>query len=211
MSVSASETIMPKVIPEELPRWQNDQPAAGRAPVFAPLEKAGVGPGISVMLNIVSLVSAIGMIVILFFISQSVREVSSLEDRLAGLTQFEKRLSGQVDTVNQGFHSQFDEMNRRLSAMADQMSRLQSEIDIVSARSREIDARLQALEPALRAAATGDAGLPVEPEDRELVLSAPPPAVLVQPPAQSSEPPAPAVQFERIVSPDGKVTYSKRR
>ena len=73
--------------------------------------------------------------------------------------------------------------------MADQMSRLQSELDIVSTRSREIDARLQALEPALRAAATGDAGLTVDPRTGELVLSAPPPAVLVQPPAQSSEPP----------------------
>ena len=91
------------------------------------------------------------------------------------------------------------------------MTRLQSELEIVSARNREIDARLQALEPALRAAATGDPGLAVEPENRELVLSAPPPAVSVQPPTQASDPPAPAVQFERIVSPDGKVTYSKRR
>src|SRR5688500_14676782 len=84
------------------------------------LRQAGIGASITVILNIVSLMLAIGMIVVLFFLSQSVRRVASLENRLSELTRFETRLSGQVETVNQGFHSQFDELNGRLSALSNE-------------------------------------------------------------------------------------------
>jgi len=176
-------------------------------------EKPGLGTGISLTLNVISLAMAVGMMIILIFISNAVREVAVLEDRLAGLTQFEKRLSGQLDTVNQGFHSQFDEMNRRLSAMADAMGRLQREVDTVSARARAMDERLQALGSLPAAGAIKGADVDASPEGGEIVLSAPPPpAVAVQPPpAAKPSLPEPSVQFERIISPDGKVTYSRRR
>jgi uncharacterized protein YukE len=176
-------------------------------------EKPGLGTGISLTLNVITLAVAVGMAVILVFISNTVREVAVLEDRLAGLTQFEKRLSGQVDTVNQGFHSQFDEMNRRLSAMADHMARLQRELETVSARARSMDERLQALDAAAGETAAIGADRATSPDGGEVVLSAPPPALSVQPPAPADGPaaPEPSAQFERIISPDGKVTYSKRR
>jgi hypothetical protein len=199
--------------PGRAPDLRPDPRDVGRAEssLVPAAEKPGLGTGISLTLNVISLAMAVGMVIILIYISNAVREVTVLEDRLAGLTQFEKRLSGQVDTVNQGFHSQFDEMNRRLSAMADHLARMQRELETVSARARAMDARLQAFDPALGAAAA--TSLDVPPEGGEVVLSAPPPAVAVQPPkpAPSRSPPEPSVQFERIISPDGKVTYSKRR
>ena len=174
-------------------------------------EKPGLGAGISLTLNVLTLAMALGMAVILVFISNAVREVAVLEDRLAGLTQFEKRLSGQVDTVNQGFHSQFDEMSRRLSMMADHMARLQRELETVSARSRAMDARLQALDAAAGTTAAIGADRDVSPQGGEVVLSAPPPPAPVKAPEPAAGQPEPSVQFERIISPDGKVTYSKRR
>ena len=181
---------------------------AGGAPVLEPsARKAGLATSILVVLNILSLASAIGMIVVLFFISQSVREVASLEHRLSDLTQFEGRLSNQIDTVNQGIHSQFDEMNRRVSAMADQISRLQKDLETVSAHYRDNATRDQTLD----AVPQGDEGTSVELEDAEIVLSAPPPEIQGQPATQTPQPRAREVRFERIESSDGKVTYSKRR
>ncbi|HJS41576.1 MAG TPA: hypothetical protein VJ763_09280, partial [Sphingomicrobium sp.] len=71
--------------------------------------------------------------------------------------------------------------------------------------------RLQALGPALGEAAARGADVDASPQGGEVVLSAPPPAVAVQPPNPDRSPPQPSAQFERIISPDGKVTYSKRR
>jgi uncharacterized protein YoxC len=186
--------------PPGKPGWQ--------PPVPAPfMQKAGVVGGVTIILNIVSLVFAVGMITVLFFISQSVREVAALEDRLSGLTQFEKRLSGQVDTVNKGVHGQFDEVNRRLSAMTDQLSRAQAEIEALTRRNREIAARLESLEPVFSGAVAASPEELHQPEGREVSLSAPPPAKKASP--AEAPPPQSRVQFERIEMPDGKVTYSK--
>ena len=181
--------------------------AGGATAVEPSARKAGLATSILVVLDILSLASAIGMIVVLFFISQSVREVASLERHLSDLTQFEGRLSGQIDTVNQGIHSQFDEMNRRVSAMADQILRLQNDLETMSAHYRDIATRDQTLD----ATVPGDEDTSAELEEPEIVLSAPPPDIQDQPGTQTPQPPAPVVRFERIESSDGKVTYSKRR
>ena len=173
--------------PEQRPRADPEDAGGAASALARAAQKPGLGAGISLTLNVISLAMAVGMVAILIFISNAVREVAVLEDRLAGLTQFEKRLSGQVDTVNQGFHSQFDEMNRRLSSMADHLARLQRELDTVSARTRAMDARLQAIEPSLGAALAKGADVDASPDGGEVVLSAPPPAIAVQPPAAAAD------------------------
>ncbi|TPM03772.1 hypothetical protein FJ960_14980 [Mesorhizobium sp. B2-3-11] len=175
-------------------------PAAAPEPL---MQKAGVAGGIAITLNIISLAFAIGMVVMLIFLFQSIREVATLEDRLSGLGQFETRLSRQLDTVNQGVQSQFEELNKRISALLDQTARLEEQVAKLTGENRDMAGRLQALGEA------GDpAGIVAEPSN-EIVLSAPP----QQPKEVRPEPVRPAnpVQFERIVSPDGKVTYSKVR
>ncbi|WP_027145829.1 hypothetical protein [Mesorhizobium sp. WSM3626] len=167
------------------------------------MQKAGVAGGIAITLNIISLAFAIGMVVMLIFVFQSIREVATLEDRLSGLGQFETRLSRQLDTVNQGVQSQFEELNKRISALLDQTARLEEQVAKLTGENRDMAGRLQALGEA------GDPAVMVAEPSNEIVLSAPP----QQPKEVGPEPVRPAnpVQFERIVSPDGKVTYSKVR
>ncbi|ESZ64717.1 hypothetical protein X729_03475 [Mesorhizobium sp. L103C131B0] len=167
------------------------------------MQKAGVAGGIAITLNVISLVFAVGMVVMLIFLSRSVREVSALEDRLSGLGQFETRLSRQLDTVNQGVQSQFEELNRRISALVDQTTQLENQVAKLTGENQDMAERLQAVSEA------GDPVLSTPEPPKEIVLSAPPP----QPKEVRSEPARPAnpVQFERTVSPDGKVTYSKVR
>lgn len=185
--------------PASLAYPQNSEP-----PAPMPLmQKAGVAGGIAITLNVISLAFAVGMVVMLLFLSQSVREVSALEDRLSGLGQFETRLSRQLDTVNQGVQSQFEELNRRISALVDQTTQLENQVAKLTGENRDMAERLQA------ASEAGDTALAAPEPSKEVVLSAPPP-----PPKEvRSEPVRPAnpVQFDRIVSPDGKVTYSKVR
>ncbi|MER9410406.1 MULTISPECIES: hypothetical protein [unclassified Mesorhizobium] len=178
---------------------QNSEP-----PEPGPLmQKAGVAGGIAITLNVISLALAIGMVVMLIFLFQSIREVSALEDRLSGLGQFETRLSRQLDTVNQGVQSQFGELNRRISALVDQTAQLEKQVAKLTGENQDMNERLQAVSEA------GDNVLAAPEPPREIVLSAPP----SQPKEVRSEPARPAnpVQFERTVSPDGKVTYSKVR
>ncbi|WJI42657.1 hypothetical protein NL532_18435 [Mesorhizobium sp. C120A] len=178
---------------------QNSEP-----PEPGPLmQKAGVAGGIAITLNVISLALAIGMVVMLIFLFQSIREVSALEDRLSGLGQFETRLSRQLDTVNQGVQSQFGELNRRISALVDQTAQLEKQVAKLTGENQDMAERLQAVSEA------GGAVLDAPEPPREIVLSAPP----SQPKEVRSEPARPAnpVQFERTVSPDGKVTYSKVR
>ncbi|MER8745982.1 hypothetical protein NKH54_23275 [Mesorhizobium sp. M1004] len=177
-------------------------PQNSKPPEPVPLmQKAGVAGGIAITLNVISLAFAIGMVVILIFLVQSIREVATIEDRLSGLGQFETRLSRQLDTVNQGVQSQFDELNRRISALLDQTAQLEKQVAKLTGENQDMAGRLQAL---------GEADNPaviVGEPPKEIVLRAPPP----QPREVRSEPARPAnpVQFERTVSPDGKVTYSK--
>jgi hypothetical protein len=140
----------------------------------------------------------------MFFISQSIRDVASLEDRLSALPQFEDRLSKQMDTVSVGVHSQFEELNRRISTLLDQAAQMEKQVAKLAEENRAMAARLEGLE------GSGDAAFiavhePIE-ETHGTVLSAPPP----QPKEVRQEAPRPAtpVQFEKVISPDGKVTYS---
>ncbi|WP_031195670.1 hypothetical protein [Mesorhizobium sp. L103C119B0] len=179
-------------------------PQNSKPPEPGPLmQKAGVAGGIAITLNVISLALAIGMVVMLIFLFQSIREVSALEDRLSGLGQFETRLSRQLDTVNQGVQSQFGELNRRISALLDQAAQLEKQVAKLTGENQDMVERLQAVSEA------GDTVLAAPEPPREIVLSAPP----SQPKEVHSEPARPAnpVQFERTVAPDGKVTYSKVR
>ena len=194
---------MLNVVPDihSSPRQPARPPQQAATPL---LRQAGIGASITVMLNVVSLVLAVGMIVILFFLSQSVRKVASLEDRLADLTRFEKRLSGQIETVNQGFHGQFDELNGRLSALMNEAAEINIRLEKLAAARGDLDPEPDSFEELESAVAEP------EPEAFEETSEAIP-----QAPEAQSNPPAKArsspVQFERIEGPDGKVTYSKLR
>lgn len=197
----------------QLPPGPNakEPPAGGSVPALA---RGGVATSLTMLLNIVSLALAVGMIVTLFYISQSVQRVAQLEDRLSGLTQFEGRLSGQIDTVNQGFHSQFDEMGKRVAALSRQVAALEKQLQALEAQSRAMAAGLS--RPGI-AAAGAEPAPPAQ--GREVVLSAPPPPAEEEPEAApEAESGAPAetaaegdVRFRRVETPDGKVTYSRVR
>ena len=199
---------MLNVVPDVRPSTRPEIASNRQSPATPPSRQPGIGVSIAVMLNIMSLAVAAGMIVLLYFISQSVRQVASLENRLGELTRFETRLSGQVETVNQGFHSQFDELNARLSALTSQAADVEKQIKALARENR-----------ALAAAGSGQSGLSgdgwadAEPElveeAAETILHAPAPQDANPPPAAPSN--ASPAQFQRIETPDGKVTYSRVR
>ena len=102
-----------------------------------PLRKP-VANGLTITLNIISLAFAIGLIFAMFFISQSIRDVASLEGRLAQLPKFEGRLSGQMDTLGVGVHSQFDKLNRRITTLIDRGDQLQKKVEELAGENRKL-------------------------------------------------------------------------
>ena len=178
------------------------------------MQRAGVGNSVLATLNVVSLALCIVLLVALYFVSQSIRQVTALEERLDHLTQFEKRITDQIDTVNTGFHRRMDDFARDMSGLEKESNEMQMGVDALARRSQDLAGRIEDLgEPARLSASGVDAPSPAEPAKR-VVLSAPAaqaPAVETPgAPVPQARPPQSSVKYERKVGADGKVTYSIR-
>ena len=167
-----------------------------------------VGGLAGTVFSLISLSLAVLMAVTLYFILQSVNELSGLEKRLAELNQFEKRLNAKIDLVNTGVQGQVERLSSTVSALSAELREMQADLK-AARRNLEILARSQGDD----ALAAGE-----KPSGGEVHLTAPPsPAPAgaegeggaAQSTAASQ--PAGSWRFERTVGPDGKVTYSRIR
>lgn len=163
----------------------------------------GMLASITIILNGLSLVVALVLVFVLFFTWQSVGELSALEQRLAEIGKFEDRIARRLEVLNDGFHAQFDDLNMRLEGLTTETKAAKTDLARVTAEFNRTIRSFQYSAPAAESAAA------LEPPPREVTIPAPP-----APPAPArprSDPvPAASPQFERTVSPDGKVTYSRK-
>ncbi|MCT7374644.1 hypothetical protein [Chelativorans salis] len=177
---------------------------AGRPHAGGEAQRAAARGGI--VFSLISLALAVLMAVTLYYILQSVRELSALESRLSELNQFERRLSGKIDKVNEGVQAQIDRLASNVSGLSGEVGRLQVEV-------QEVRRKLQALTEELENGAAFSSVVLPEAEDepsRSTTISAPPPPRAEDRSAASSRPGG-SWRFERIETPDGKVTYSRVR
>ena len=167
-----------------------------------------VGGLAGTVFSLISLSLAVLMAVTLYFILQSVNELSGLEKRLAELNQFEKRLNAKIDLVNTGVQGQVERLSSTVSALSAELREMQADLK-AARRNLEILARSQ-----------GDAALAAdeEPSGGEVHLTAPPSPAPAGAEGEGGEAqstaasqPAGSWRFERTVGPDGKVTYSRIR
>lgn len=169
-----------------------------------------VGGLAGTVFSLISLSLAVLMAVTLYFILQSVNELSGLEKRLAELNQFEKRLNAKIDLVNTGVQGQIERLSSTVSALSAELREMQADLK-AARRNLEILARSQG--GAAAALAAGE-----EPSGGEVHLTAPPSPAPAGAEGEGGEAqstaasqPAGSWRFERTVGPDGKVTYSRIR
>ncbi|MBZ9738771.1 MULTISPECIES: hypothetical protein [unclassified Mesorhizobium] len=137
------------------------------------------------------------------FLYRGINDLRAIEARLEDLGQFEQRMSARLDTVNNGFQSRFEALDDRLRASFG-----------------EVNANLGRQAPDMSGNHGGDeprvVELPSPAEDTAAVASATEaePAVEDMPRVSRrrqapAAPPAPSSNYQRTVSPEGKVTYHK--
>ncbi|MBZ9995228.1 hypothetical protein [Mesorhizobium sp. BH1-1-4] len=137
------------------------------------------------------------------FLYRGINDLRAIEARLEDLGQFEQRMSARLDTVNNGFQSRFEALDDRLRASFG-----------------EVNANLGRQAPDMSGNHGGDeprvVELPSPAEDTAAVASATEaePAVEDMPRVTRrrqapAAPPAPSSNYQRTVSPEGKVTYHK--
>ncbi|UCI07307.1 hypothetical protein [Mesorhizobium sp. B1-1-8] len=135
------------------------------------------------------------------YLYRGVAELRSMEARLGQLGQFEQRISARIDTVNNGFQSRFETLDRQLQAS---FGRINGNL-----------ARMEQTQPA------ADADVPAAPEPPALtgaVTEAPTVAENTVEPGDTprpfkrkaaAPPPGPNPSYQRIEQSDGKVYYKK--
>ncbi|MEI9422765.1 hypothetical protein O7A70_16485 [Mesorhizobium sp. Cs1299R1N1] len=137
------------------------------------------------------------------YLYRGINDLRAIEARLEDLGQFEQRMSARLDTVNNGFQSRFEALDDRLRASFG-----------------EVNATIARQAPDMSGNHGGDmprvVELPSPAEDTAAVASAADdqPAVEDMPRvtrrrSAPAVPPAPSSNYQRSVSPEGKVTYHK--
>ncbi|TPK85807.1 hypothetical protein FJ936_09810 [Mesorhizobium sp. B2-4-13] len=137
------------------------------------------------------------------YLYRGINDLRVIEARLENLGQFEQRMSTRLDTVNNGFQSRFEALDDRLRASFG-----------------EVNANIARQPPEMSGNHGGDeprvVELPSPAEDMAAVASAADaePAIGDMPRvtrrrSAPAAPPAPSSNYQRSVSPEGKVTYHK--
>ncbi|TPK85390.1 MULTISPECIES: hypothetical protein [unclassified Mesorhizobium] len=139
------------------------------------------------------------------YLYRGINDLRALEARLEDLGQFEQRMSARLDTVNNGFQSRFEALDDRLRASFGEVNaNIARQAPEMSGNHGGDEPRVVELSPPVEApAAVASASEPdAQPAVEDLPRAPrrrPAPAV----------PPAPSSNYQRIVSPEGKVTYHK--
>jgi hypothetical protein len=135
------------------------------------------------------------------YLYRGVNDLKTMEARLEQLGQFEQRIGGRIDTVNNGFQSRFETLDRQLQANFGQ-----------------INGNVAKLEQGQPVAASEPAPAAPEPVmlDNTRVADASPaddsggdPTAAQPSFKRKVAPPGPNPAYQRIQQPDGKVYYKK--
>ncbi|WP_192245333.1 hypothetical protein [Mesorhizobium silamurunense] len=166
-------------------------------------EKAPGGPNRAVTIGVVAAGAALVTFVNVtaaIYLYRGVNDLRALEARLDQLGQFEQRIGARIDTVNNGFQSRFETLDRQLQAS---FGHINGNI-----------ARLEQGQPA-----AADAEMPRAPEpgfagttvaEASAVENPGPDSVEASPTfKRKAAPPGPNPSYQRIQQADGKVYYKK--
>lgn len=160
-------------------------------------------------LNAVSVAVTILLFVGLFFSWSATSELNQIRQQLAGLEQFEKRISGNVNLMNTGIQS-------RLSRIDQRIGQIQSGVRLMRIERGDQDIPIDKLKTVIdedidffhssTAAVMFSPALSAQTSGRFETASNVPRVTI----SQSSDQADGSALFRRIVTPDGKVRYEKR-
>ncbi|WP_296740473.1 hypothetical protein [Mesorhizobium sp.] len=139
------------------------------------------------------------------YLYRGVNDLRTMEVRLEQLGQFEQRIGAKIDTVNNGFQSRFETLDRQLQASFGQINgnfaRLQQQGGAATAAADSEAPRTP--EPAALATTTvAEASVADSGSD-------PQGADVPRPFKRKAAPPGPNPSYQRIEQSDGKVYYKK--
>jgi hypothetical protein len=158
---------------------------------------------ISLVLNAISVIVALGMVIMLLLISQSVRDLMNLEARLSGLSQFENRLSARIETGESALHGRLDDLGTQLTNITSQAATLQTRLEMLADQSGQINRLERATETA------GIVPQAVQDPDENRVVRYAPNAASQDSGSVAQAPKLDTARFQRTVTADGKVIYRR--
>ncbi|TGV14143.1 hypothetical protein EN816_14235 [Mesorhizobium sp. M8A.F.Ca.ET.173.01.1.1] len=137
------------------------------------------------------------------YLYRGINDLRAIEARLEDLGQFEQRMSARLDTVNNGFQSRFEALDDRLRASFGEVNaNIAKQAPEMSGNHGGDEPRVVELPPPAEDTAAVASATEAEPATEDMPRS----TRRRQAPAA---PPPPSSNYQRIVSPEGKVTYHK--
>lgn len=131
------------------------------------------------------------------YLYRGVNDLRAMETRLEQLGQFEQRIGARIDTVNNGFQSRFETLDRQLQATFGQINGNLAKLEQGQPVATEAETP-RAPEPSFATVAEASAvENPAEPDNASPMFK------------RKVSPPGPNPSYQRIQQADGKVYYKK--
>ncbi|PBC01423.1 hypothetical protein [Mesorhizobium sp. WSM3860] len=134
------------------------------------------------------------------YLYRGVNDLRALEARLDQLGQFEQRIGARIDTVNNGFQSRFETLDRQLQASFGQINGNIARLEQGQPVAADAETP-RAPEPGFAGTTVAEASAVENPTEPD---SAGAPAF-----KRKAAPPGPNPSYQRIQQADGKVYYKK--
>ncbi|TKB19976.1 MAG: hypothetical protein E5V75_05835 [Mesorhizobium sp.] len=133
------------------------------------------------------------------YLYRGVNDLRAMETRLEQLGQFEQRIGARIDTVNNGFQSRFETLDRQLQASFGQINGNLAKLEQGQPVATEAETP-RAPEPGFAGTTVAEASAvenPAEPDNASPMFK------------RKVSPPGPNPSYQRIQQADGKVYYKK--
>ncbi|RWM06696.1 hypothetical protein [Mesorhizobium sp.] len=133
------------------------------------------------------------------YLYRGVNDLRAMEARLEQLGQFEQRIGTRIDTVNNGFQSRFETLDRQLQASFGQINGSLAKLEQGQPVATEAETP-RAPEPGFAGTTVAEASAvenPAEPDNASPMFK------------RKVAPPGPNPPYQRIQQADGKVYYKK--
>ncbi|WFP76063.1 hypothetical protein [Mesorhizobium sp. WSM4906] len=135
------------------------------------------------------------------YLYRGVNDLRAIEARLDQLGQFEQRIGARIDTVNNGFQSRFETLDRQLQASFGRINGNIAHLEQGQPAATDAEMPPAAPEPAFAGTTVADASAVENPAEPEAAYS---PMF-----KRKVSPPGPNPSYQRIQQADGKVYYKK--
>ncbi|RWG83210.1 hypothetical protein [Mesorhizobium sp.] len=154
----------------------------------------GVAAVGAVLVTLVNVTAAV-------YLYRGVNDLRTMEARLDQLGQFEQRIGARIDTVNNGFQSRFETLDRQLQTNFGQINGNIARLEQGQPVATEAEMP-RAPEPSFAGTTVADASAVENPAGPDSADASPTFKRKVSPPG-------PNPSYQRIQQPDGKVYYKK--